>query len=97
MDDGSSAVELDAFERELRAAGLKESSVHTYVERSSRVLRHLTGDCKPRGPRVLGGRGHLVSPRSAASPKTLTSFSVNTGFAFMINFFSPRGPTNRTP
>ena len=42
--------ELGRFERELRAAGLKEASVATYVDRTSRFLKWLNGDYHPRGP-----------------------------------------------
>jgi len=42
--------ELRRFERELRAAGLKENSVNTYVERTGRFLKWLEGDYQPRGP-----------------------------------------------
>ena len=38
---------LDAFERDLRGAGLSENTVHTYVDRSERFLRYLTGDYVP--------------------------------------------------
>lgn len=43
-------AELIRFERELRAAGLKENSVITYVDRTSRFLKWLDGDYRPRGP-----------------------------------------------
>lgn len=42
--------ELRRFEHELRAAGLKETSVTTYVDRTSRFLKWLEGDYHPRGP-----------------------------------------------
>jgi hypothetical protein len=42
--------ELRRFERELRAAGLKETSVTTYVDRTGRFLKWLDGDYQPRGP-----------------------------------------------
>jgi hypothetical protein len=42
--------QLRRFERELRAAGLKESSVTTYVDRTGRFLKWLDGDYQPRGP-----------------------------------------------
>lgn len=42
--------ELERFERELRDAGLRESSIHTYVQRSDVFLRWLVGDYVPRGP-----------------------------------------------
>ena len=42
--------ELDRFEGELRAAGLKRSTVNTYVERAEVFLRWLAGDYRPRGP-----------------------------------------------
>ena len=42
--------ELAAFERELRAVGLADSSVRTYVSRSATFLRWLDGDYTPRGP-----------------------------------------------
>ena len=43
-------AELLRFEAELRAAGLRESSVQTYVGRSSTFLAWLAGDYHPRGP-----------------------------------------------
>lgn len=43
--------ELDAFEAELRRAGLKETSVRTYVERSRYFVRWLDGDYVPQGPK----------------------------------------------
>ena len=43
--------ELRRFERELRAAGLAENSVRTYVDRTAIFLRWLSGDYKPQGPR----------------------------------------------
>lgn len=42
--------QLHRFERELRAAGLEESSVTTYVDRTGRFLKWLDGDYQPRGP-----------------------------------------------
>lgn len=42
--------ELDEFERDLRRAGLRDSSVHTYVDRTERFLRWLVGEYEPRGP-----------------------------------------------
>jgi hypothetical protein len=42
--------ELRRFERELRVAGLKENSVTTYIDRTSRFLKWLNGDYRPRGP-----------------------------------------------
>jgi hypothetical protein len=42
--------ELRRFERELRAAGLKETSVTTYIDRTGRFLKWLDGDYQPRGP-----------------------------------------------
>ncbi|MGD0066613.1 MAG: hypothetical protein ABSB76_24600 [Streptosporangiaceae bacterium] len=43
-------AELRSFEHQLRAAGLKETSVTTYVDRTSRFLKWLEGDYHPRGP-----------------------------------------------
>jgi hypothetical protein len=43
-------AELRRFERELQAAGLKENSVTTYVDRTSRFLRWLDGAYQPKGP-----------------------------------------------
>ncbi len=43
-------AELARFEQELRAAGLRESSVVTYVDRTGRFLKWLDGDYHPRGP-----------------------------------------------
>ena len=42
--------ELERFERDLRAANLRESTIRTYVDRSSIFLRWLSGDYKPIGP-----------------------------------------------
>jgi hypothetical protein len=42
--------ELSRFESELRAAGLRESSVRTYVDRTAIFLRWLDGEYQPRGP-----------------------------------------------
>jgi hypothetical protein len=42
--------ELRRFERQLRAAGLKETSITTYVDRTGRFLKWLEGDYQPRGP-----------------------------------------------
>ena len=42
--------ELERFEREARAAGLKETSVRTYVDRSRRFVRWLSGDFQFQGP-----------------------------------------------
>ncbi len=41
---------LEQFEAELRRAGLRETSVETYVDRSQRFLRWLIEDYTPRGP-----------------------------------------------
>lgn len=41
---------LDEFERELRAADLRDSSVSTYIGRSEIFLRWLVGEYTPRGP-----------------------------------------------
>ena len=43
-------TELLRFERELRAANLKDSSIQTYVDRSGRFLKWLDGDYQRRGP-----------------------------------------------
>jgi hypothetical protein len=43
-------AELSRFEHQLRAAGLKETSVTTYVDRTGRFLKWLEGDYQPRGP-----------------------------------------------
>lgn len=43
--------ELAEFERELRAAGLRDSSVRTYTDRTTIFLRWLVGDYTPRGPK----------------------------------------------
>jgi hypothetical protein len=47
---GELRAELRRFEHQLRAAGLKETSVTTYVDRTGRFLRWLEGDYQPRGP-----------------------------------------------
>lgn len=44
-------AELSRFEEELKAAKLAESSIRTYVDRSSIFLRFLVGDYSPQGPR----------------------------------------------
>jgi hypothetical protein len=41
---------LREFERELRVAGLKESTVRTYVDRSETFVKWLVGHYTPRGP-----------------------------------------------
>jgi hypothetical protein len=43
-------AQLRRFEHQLRTAGLKETSISTYVDRTSRFLRWLDGDYQPRGP-----------------------------------------------
>lgn len=43
--------ELDRFEREVRAAGLAENSVRTYVDRSRIFVRWLAGDYQFQGGR----------------------------------------------
>jgi hypothetical protein len=43
-------AELRRFEHQLRAAGLRETSIATYVDRTSRFLKWLEGDYQPRGP-----------------------------------------------
>lgn len=40
---------LDAFEQDLRQAGLSEKTVFTYVDRSRRFLRYLAGEYRPGG------------------------------------------------
>jgi hypothetical protein len=42
--------ELQRFEAELRGARLKDSTVRTYVDRSSVFIRWLAGDYEPVGP-----------------------------------------------
>jgi hypothetical protein len=42
--------ELCRFEVELRAAGLAENTIRTYVDRSTYFVRWLSGDYEPRGP-----------------------------------------------
>jgi hypothetical protein len=46
------AEELRRFEAELRASGLKESSIKTYVGRVDTFLRWLRGHYAPQGRRV---------------------------------------------
>lgn len=41
---------LSDFEAELRAAGLEENTIRTYVERSTYFVRWLDDDYHPRGP-----------------------------------------------
>ena len=43
-------AELRRFEHQLRAAGLKETSVTTYVDQTGRFLKWLEGDYQPQGP-----------------------------------------------
>ncbi|MFP4148958.1 MAG: hypothetical protein ACLFV0_05665 [Nitriliruptoraceae bacterium] len=43
-------AELDAFEQDLRAAGLRENSVRTYTDRTRTFLRWLVGEYTPQGP-----------------------------------------------
>lgn len=40
-------AELGRFEAELREAGLSEATITTYVDRSERFLRWLSGDYTP--------------------------------------------------
>lgn len=42
---------LERFEAELRRAELRESSIKTYVGRTSTFLRWLKGEYRPSGPR----------------------------------------------
>jgi hypothetical protein len=42
---------LEDFKRELEVAGLRDSSVETYVGRTKTFLRWLDGDYIPTGPR----------------------------------------------
>lgn len=42
--------ELQRFEREARAAGLKETTVRTYVDRSAIFVRWLAGNYQFQGP-----------------------------------------------
>lgn len=41
---------LGEFEEQLRAAGLEETTVRTYVDRSTYFVRWLDNDYHPRGP-----------------------------------------------
>ena len=43
-------AELARFEAEARRAGLKETSVATYVDRAERFVRWLDGDYQFQGP-----------------------------------------------
>ncbi len=43
-------VLLGEFEAELRAAGLEEATIRTYVDRSTYFVRWLDDDYHPRGP-----------------------------------------------
>lgn len=47
--------ELSRFETELRAAGLAENTIRTYVDRSTYFVRWLSGDYEPRGPHGVDG------------------------------------------
>ncbi len=42
--------ELERFERELNAAGLRRNTTQTYVGRTATFLAWLAGDYHPRGP-----------------------------------------------
>ena len=42
---------LGLFEQELRAAGLADNTIRTYVDRSDLFLRWLVGEYEPQGPR----------------------------------------------
>jgi hypothetical protein len=53
-------AELACFEQELRAARLKESSIHTYIDRTARLLRWLDGDYVPQGPCETTWRGFVA-------------------------------------
>lgn len=52
-------TELLRFERELREAGLKDTSVTTYVDRSGRFLKWLEGGYQPRRSNLRYRRSHL--------------------------------------
>jgi hypothetical protein len=41
--------ELEEFRRQLQAAGLRPSSIQTYVGRATTFLRWLDGDYRPNG------------------------------------------------
>jgi hypothetical protein len=41
--------EIGQFESELRAAGKKEQTIHTYVDRAERFVRWLDGGYDPKG------------------------------------------------
>ena len=41
---------LDAFEAQLKEAGLAQNTIRTYVDRSRNFVRWLDGDYEPRGP-----------------------------------------------
>ena len=43
--------ELERFERDARAAGLRDASVRTYVDRSRIFVRWLAGEYQFQGPR----------------------------------------------
>jgi hypothetical protein len=45
------ADQLERFERAARSAGLAETSVCTYVDRSRIFVRWSAGDCQFQGPR----------------------------------------------
>ena len=45
------AGELDRFKEDLRAAGLRASTIHQYLTGSTLFVRWLAGDYEPRGPR----------------------------------------------
>lgn len=49
--------DLDRFKRELRAAGLRESTIHSYLMGSTLFVRWLAGDYTP-GP---GRAGRVVA------------------------------------
>ena len=55
------ASELRGFEAALRAVGIDESTVQTYVGRSETFVRWLTGDYVPRGPVRLPGATEQLS------------------------------------
>ena len=54
---GELRAELRRFEHQLRTAGLKETSVTTYVDRTGRFLKWLEGDYQPRGPNCSAPSG----------------------------------------
>jgi hypothetical protein len=64
---------LGTFEAELRAAGLKENTIRTYVDRSTIFVRWLDGDYRP------GSREGALGPEAGALLALFRQRSIRAG------------------